>query len=135
MSGDAVNEAELTLCCALCCTNCSIAGFEDCIGCSGKVGLCCLQCEVCLKPGAPCLPCCCIGPKIEMDGCSVVNAQVHCCCCVNSTAIPCNEEVPLAVSVLGLTLFPKCGCCMKQRVSLDCGYLCFQISPKFYHLV
>jgi hypothetical protein len=32
------------------------------VGCSGKAGLCCLNCEVCLKLGAPCLPCCCCGP-------------------------------------------------------------------------
>jgi len=33
-------------------------------------------------------------------------------CCVLSMALPCNEEVPVAVSVLGVTLFPKQGCCM-----------------------
>ena len=35
---DAVNEEELTLCCAACCANCSTG--PNC-GCSGKVGLCC----------------------------------------------------------------------------------------------
>jgi len=118
MAGDdAVNEEELILCCALCCANCSLLTDGTCISCSGKVGLCCLQCEVCCKPGAPCLPCCCFGPKCENDGCSIVNTQIQCCCCVVTSAIPCNDEVPIAVSALGLTVFPKCGCCVKQRVS------------------
>ena len=62
------------------------------------------------QPGAPCLPCGCCGPKIEGDGCSGLNVQAHCCCCVASAALPCNDEVPVAVTVAGLTLFPKCGC-------------------------
>ena len=34
---DAVNESELTLCCALCCANFSFYRSCDCYGCSGKV--------------------------------------------------------------------------------------------------
>jgi hypothetical protein len=30
-----------------------------------------------------------------------------------SGALPCNKEVPVAVTFLGLTLFPKVGCCIK----------------------
>merc|ERR550539_119441 len=120
MGDDAVNEEELILCCAVCCANCSLltnpTGF---LSCSGKVGLCCLNCEVCCKPGAPCLPCICCGPKIECDGCSCVNTQVQCCCAVCSAAFPCNEEVPVAVSLLGLTVFPTCGCCIKQKEIMD----------------
>ncbi|KAL7517746.1 hypothetical protein ACHAWF_000152 [Thalassiosira exigua] len=96
---DAVDESKLVLCCALCCANFSLYPTADCVGCSGKLRLCCLQAEYCCKPGAPCLPCCCCGPAIECDGCSVVNAQGHCCCFVVSAALPCNDEVPVAVSV------------------------------------
>lgn len=113
---DAVNEEELILCCALCCANCSLLCDGTCVSCSGKVGLCCLQAEVCCKPGAPCLPCCCCGPKCECDGCSVMNSQLQCCCAVCSVAFPCNEEVPIAISALGLTVYPTCGCCVKQAV-------------------
>ncbi|CAB9513534.1 expressed unknown protein [Seminavis robusta] len=112
MGDDAVDEDKIILCCALCCANCGLYNSCDCAGCSGKVGVLCLNCEVCLKFGAPCLPCCCCGPKCECDGCSVLNVQVHGLCGVVSAAIPCNEEVPLAVNVLGCNLYPKCGCCV-----------------------
>jgi hypothetical protein len=73
-----------------------------------------LQC--CCKPDAPCLfPCGCLGIRPECDGCSVINAQCHSCCLVASAALPCNEEVPVAVSVLGLTLYPTVGCCVQQK--------------------
>ena len=36
------------------------------------------------------------------------------CCVVISAAIPCNQEVPVAVTIAGLTLYPKVGCCIKQ---------------------
>ena len=116
---DAVNEEELILCCAFCCANCSMLCDGSCVSCSGKVGLCCLQLEVCCKPGAPCLPCGCCGPNCEYDGCSCLNAQVQCCCAVCSAAFPCNNDVPVAVSVLGATLYPTCGCCIKQKVRID----------------
>lgn len=50
--------------------------------------------------------------KIECDGGSVVNAQLQGCCLVVSAAVPCNNEVPLAVNILGCNLYPKCGCCV-----------------------
>jgi hypothetical protein len=59
---DAVDEENIVLCCALCCANCGYYNDADCGGCSGKAGVCCLNCEVCCKFGAPCLPCCCCGP-------------------------------------------------------------------------
>lgn len=71
------------------------------------------------KPGAPCLPCCCCGPAIECDGCSCVNIQAHCCCCVTSAAFPCNDEVPVALTVLGLTMYPKCGCMVPIKEVMD----------------
>eukprot|EP00957_Ditylum_brightwellii_P080609 6130554-Ditylum_brightwellii.AAC.1 len=108
---DAVDEDKLVLCCAFCCANCAFLPPPTCCGCSGKAGLCCLNCEYCLKPGAPCLPCCCCGPAVECDGCSLFNAQGQCCCAVVSMAFPCNEEVPIALTVLGLTMYPECGCC------------------------
>jgi hypothetical protein len=113
---DAVNEEEVILCCAVCCANCSIYPACDACGVSGKAGICCCNLECCCKPGAPCLfPFCCLGIKSECDGCSVVNAQLQVCCLVVSAAVPCNEEVPLAVSVLGLTCYPTCGCCVQQK--------------------
>jgi hypothetical protein len=40
-------------------------------------------------------------------------------CLVVSAAIPCNKEVPVAVAIAGLTLYPKCGFCMQQRDLFD----------------
>jgi len=116
---DAVDEEKLVLCCACCCSNMSLYPVPSCLGCSGKVGLCCLNLEFCCTPGAPCLPCCCIGPAIECDGCSVINGQAQLCCLVQSCALPCNEEVPVAVSLLGLTVFPKCGCCVTVKEVME----------------
>lgn len=42
-----------------------------------------------------------------------MNAQLQCMQIVVSAAVPCNKEVPVTLSVLGLTVFPKCGCCVK----------------------
>ncbi len=46
---DAVDESKLVLCCALCCVNLSTYPSADCLGCSGKSGICCLNCEFCCK--------------------------------------------------------------------------------------
>jgi len=110
---DAVDEENIALCCAVCCMNCGLYKDADCAGCSGKFGLCCLNMEFCCKPSAPCLPLGCCGPKFECDGCSFFNAQCQLCNVVVSGALPCNKEVPVAVTFLGLTLFPKVGCCIK----------------------
>jgi hypothetical protein len=48
---DAVDEEKLILCCALCCTNCSVYPSCDALGASGKAGICCCNIECCLKPG------------------------------------------------------------------------------------
>lgn len=85
-----------------------------------QLGLCCCNMECCFKPGAPCLmPFGVCGCKPECDGCSILNLQCHALCAVVSAAIPCNKEVPLAVSILGLTIFPKCGFCMQQKEIMD----------------
>mmetsp|Transcript_44097 Transcript_44097/g.64808 ORF Transcript_44097/g.64808 Transcript_44097/m.64808 type:complete len:133 (+) Transcript_44097:50-448(+) len=114
MGDDAVDEENIALCCALGCINCGHYQDLDCFGCSGKVGLCCLNAEICCKPSAPCLfPLGCMGLKCENDGCSCFNVQCQMCQLVMTGAFPCNSEVPVAVSILGLTLYPKVGCCVK----------------------
>eukprot|EP00543_Licmophora_paradoxa_P004527 CAMPEP_0202448044 /NCGR_PEP_ID=MMETSP1360-20130828/6836_1 /ASSEMBLY_ACC=CAM_ASM_000848 /TAXON_ID=515479 /ORGANISM="Licmophora paradoxa, Strain CCMP2313" /LENGTH=133 /DNA_ID=CAMNT_0049065413 /DNA_START=96 /DNA_END=497 /DNA_ORIENTATION=+ len=110
---DAVDEENIVLICAVCCANCGLYNDLDCCGCSGKAGFCCLNCEFCCKPSAPMLPLVCCGPRCENDGCSVFNIQCQFCQFVLSGAVPCNKEVPVAVSLLGATLYPKCGCCVK----------------------
>jgi hypothetical protein len=76
--------------------------------------------ELCCKPSAPCLfPLGCLGIKCEGDGCSLVNLQCQICCTVLSAAVPCNEEVPLTVNLLGLTLYPKPGCCMSLKETMQ----------------
>ena len=51
MGDDAIDEGKLVLCCALCCANFSTYPSADCLGCSGKIGCCCLNAEVCCKVG------------------------------------------------------------------------------------
>ena len=118
-NNDAVDEDKLVICFGAGCANCACLPSISCVGCSGKIGLCCLNCEVCLKPGAPCLPLGCCGPKCENDGCSCINAQVHCCCAVCSAAFPCNEEVPVTLAAMGIMLYPTCGCCVKQSEIME----------------
>jgi len=90
--------------------------FVDIFHNAKQAGLCCVNVECCAKLGAPCLfPCGCVGIRPECDGCSIINAQCHACCVVASAAVPCNKEVPVAVSVAGITLFPKFGCCVRQK--------------------
>lgn len=55
-----------------------------------------------------------MGVRCENDGCSILNAQCQVCMLIANAAIPCNKEVPVAVTILGLTVFPKQGFCMKQ---------------------
>jgi hypothetical protein len=110
---DAVDEENIVLCCALGCANIGLYKDLDCGGCSGKAGFCCLNLQFCCKPSAPTLPCLCCGPRCEFDGCSILNLQCQCCNAVISAAIPCNKEVPVALSLCGCTVFPKCGCCVK----------------------
>lgn len=89
---DAVDEENIALCCALGCINCGLYKDVDCMGCSGKMGLCCLNVQMCCKPSAPCLPCGCCGPRFENDGCSIFNIQCQLCNAVITGAIPCNKE-------------------------------------------
>jgi hypothetical protein len=81
-----------------------------------QAGICCCNLECCCKFNAPCLiPCCCVGIRPEYDGCSVINAQCQACCVVASIALPCNDEVPVALTIAGCTIFPTCGCCIQQK--------------------
>lgn len=58
---------------------------------------------------------CCSHPcaLFLQDGWSIFNVQCQVMNVVISGALPCNKEVPVAVSILGLTVFPKVGCCVK----------------------
>jgi hypothetical protein len=81
-------------------------------------GVCCVNCEICCKCGAPCLfPCCCLGIALDCDQCSCCNAQLQCCCVSVQGSFPCSEDVPAAVTLLGLTLYPcsSAGCCVSVK--------------------
>ena len=77
-----------------------------------------------MQGGANCLPCICCGPAIECDGCSICNVQGQMCCVVLSAAFPCNNEVPVACTVMGMTMYPKCGCCVPQKEIMNRSSLC-----------
>mmetsp|Transcript_18168 Transcript_18168/g.50433 ORF Transcript_18168/g.50433 Transcript_18168/m.50433 type:complete len:156 (+) Transcript_18168:347-814(+) len=69
--------------------------------------------------GAPCLPLICCGPSIECDGCAILKVQLQAFCLAITAAIPCDEEVPPALAIAGLTLYPKCGCCMPIKEAIE----------------
>ena len=48
-----------------------------------------------------------------------MKVQLQAFCLAITAAFPCDEEVPPAVTILGLTLFPKCGCCMPIKEAMD----------------
>merc|ERR1740136_179377 len=56
-----------------------------------------------------CCALCCVN-------CSVL-PTMECFGIVNTCAVPCNEEVPVAFTVLGLTFYPEVGCCKTVGVS------------------
>ena len=114
LGGDAVNENDLTIVGACCCANQALyTSLPDCIGCSGKATVCCLEVAQCCKPGAPCLfPFGCLG--LRWVPCTLLKAQHQACCLVSSVALPTDDEVPAMVNCLGCSCFPKCGCCMRQ---------------------
>mmetsp|Transcript_102985 Transcript_102985/g.143446 ORF Transcript_102985/g.143446 Transcript_102985/m.143446 type:complete len:130 (-) Transcript_102985:383-772(-) len=110
---DAINEDEICVCSACCCEYTGCLSGCDMIGCSGRAGILCLSCECCCKAGAPCLcPLGCCGCKcVDGDSMACIHSQYQCCCCVDTCAFPCNDDVPCMVAVLGLTCCPVCGCC------------------------
>mmetsp|Transcript_11780 Transcript_11780/g.35089 ORF Transcript_11780/g.35089 Transcript_11780/m.35089 type:complete len:176 (-) Transcript_11780:65-592(-) len=111
---NAVNANELLIFSALCCVNSACYREADCCGCSGKVSVCCLSLEHCLKPGAPCLfPLCCLGIKC-VSPTTLLKAQSQCCCLVHSAALPCDDEVPCMLSCCFASCWPRCGCLKTQ---------------------
>ena len=72
---DAVDESKLVLCCALCCVNLSTYPSADCLGCSGKSGICCLNCEFCCKVSVAEADC--LHTKITSLGYSFLPSNPH----------------------------------------------------------
>ena len=113
--GDSVNEDRLLLLNACCCCNTALYPSLCALGCSGKAGVFCCNLEICCSLGAsPMIPCGCCGCRPE---CSIwPRGQLHVCCCVESCAWPCgSDDVPLACGLLGLTCYPKLGCCLSVK--------------------
>merc|ERR1712113_1342332 len=107
---DAVSEGQIILWQACCCSNCGLYLTPDCCGCSQKLGLLCLTCEACCKPNTVPLCCCCCELSCGKEF-VLIKHQLQCCCFAESTAIPCDDEVPCAIAACGIACFPKCGYC------------------------
>ena len=124
---DAVDENELIIIDACCCCNDTLYCQSDCIGCSGESEFLCYKEKCCCKPGVDIYTCCpakdddkmlcqlgliCVacGFKVPSTCCKF---QQHLCCLVSNGAFPTDPEVPCMCASLGLTCYPKCGCCMK----------------------
>lgn len=131
---DAVDESEIRFCAACCCTN---TGFitKDCCGCSGDGQCCCLRQRFCCVAGADKI-CCeapkgdmcqlgigfcgcgctnCMGSKETGKSCSCIKNQSQLCCLVHSCALPTTNDIPCMFGLLGMSCYPKFGCCEKLK--------------------
>jgi hypothetical protein len=120
-----IDTKDLVLCDAFFCCNTALYTSSECVGCSGKSQLCCIQSENCFKLGGN-LGCGCNGQPDDICVCrcfccsyGIVTpktfclGQQHCCCLVSSNAFPTTEDVPIMCTLCpGLVICPKVGCCM-----------------------
>ena len=82
--------------------------------CKGEWTLWCLKCQCCLDTGTEYLKCICCEPQCE--GCAwFFKCSSQCCCCVQSSAIPTNDDAPCTCALLFYTCSPseRRGCCKK----------------------
>ena len=112
MQMDSIDETKVVVhhACFCCYDGC----VPECtqIGCAAQKTLCCLECDICLKLGAPCLCCgCCAFRCVEATTFCKIQSQI--CCCVSGSAIPPDSEVPCMFNVCFLNLFPRIGCCVR----------------------
>merc|ERR1712070_93220 len=99
---DAINEAELKLCCGLGCLS-TLLYTTNCWGCSGKSIIACCAIEMCCKADTKPLLCSCDnGCKygclcyaiscIKPVTCCAIQNQL--CCLVTMAALPTTDEMP-----------------------------------------
>eukprot|EP00632_Arachnochrysis_sp_CCMP2950_P013822 CAMPEP_0185690914 /NCGR_PEP_ID=MMETSP1164-20130828/1444_1 /TAXON_ID=1104430 /ORGANISM="Chrysoreinhardia sp, Strain CCMP2950" /LENGTH=161 /DNA_ID=CAMNT_0028357529 /DNA_START=62 /DNA_END=547 /DNA_ORIENTATION=- len=131
MSGravDPIDEADIILVFGCCCCN---QGFicEKCLGIACEQACCCIEHYCCLKPGARLMLCGCGGGDGKVCqlglGCcaiglvcppqTIIKNQQQCLCLVGSCAIPPSNDIPATVACYGLSLYPKCGCCVRLK--------------------
>jgi len=115
---EGVDASDLTSCCALCCIICSLyPKFPACLGCHAKGDACCLQvesllCKVGVNDGSLCM--CCKSELECLVPTTCVKMTMQMCCIDMRCAFPCDDEVPCAVTILGLTccydFSPQCSC-------------------------
>jgi len=113
------NPEDLCACAACCCTLISCYWkYPNCLGCYEKGTVVCLElegvcCKTGLQEGALCL--CtrgevqCVKPRT----CCKLESQY--CCYDCRCALPCDEEVPCMVTILGLTF------CKEYECTCNCG--------------
>jgi hypothetical protein len=126
---ESVEKGNLPVVCATCCAyNLLYCEWPWCIGCVGLSECLCIGFEGCLKCDAEPITCCIDDKNQEHKLCQL---GLYCCgvylkqpttlvkvssqllCCVNQMALPCDSTVPCMFTVLCLTLYPRCGCCVK----------------------
>lgn len=92
------------------------------LGCKGKCEVCCYSCEetACkgLDPGTNAQKICCVcwkGSCVLIQPRTCISMQEQICCCDCRAALPCTDEVPCIVNILGINLCAdfgcKCACC------------------------
>eukprot|EP00438_Fugacium_kawagutii_P034560 Skav201798 [mRNA] locus=scaffold645:131735:132127:- [translate_table: standard] len=112
MDFDSIDETQVIVHHACCCCYDGCVPEVHHIGCAAQKTIICLECDLCLKVGSPCLCCgCCAFRCVEPTTCLKSQGQFF--CCVSGAALPPDDEVPCMVNICFLNLFPRLGCCMK----------------------
>eukprot|EP00630_Chrysocystis_fragilis_P003756 CAMPEP_0197387012 /NCGR_PEP_ID=MMETSP1165-20131217/270_1 /TAXON_ID=284809 /ORGANISM="Chrysocystis fragilis, Strain CCMP3189" /LENGTH=154 /DNA_ID=CAMNT_0042912309 /DNA_START=18 /DNA_END=482 /DNA_ORIENTATION=- len=124
-AGEPIDEKDVVVCFGLCCCNAGIA-TSKCLGVATEATCLCFEHNCCLKPGADCMWCSAGGGggkicQLGLGICSIglvtpstcCKSQAQCCCLVESAALPPDSEIRAVIAILGLSLYPKCGCCIR----------------------
>eukprot|EP00620_Florenciella_sp_RCC1587_P020953 CAMPEP_0182556542 /NCGR_PEP_ID=MMETSP1324-20130603/769_1 /TAXON_ID=236786 /ORGANISM="Florenciella sp., Strain RCC1587" /LENGTH=230 /DNA_ID=CAMNT_0024768447 /DNA_START=82 /DNA_END=774 /DNA_ORIENTATION=+ len=116
---EGVDAKDLTAICALCCVSTNLyCTWPGCIGCHQKGDMCCIQiegvaCKVGVTEGSLCM---CVKSELEcIKPTTCIKMTEQCFCLDCRCAFPCDDEVPCAVTVLGLT------CCFNWSPKCECG--------------
>ena len=120
---DTVDEQKVQPILACCCCHQGFfcpCQFPGCLGAEGTCGLCCLQCEVCIKPKPP-LQCLFCGPTCN-GGCQGLKIQGQFFCQVINLKFPCDSEVPCIINIFGYTCYPsESRGCLKTIGEINAG--------------
>ena len=85
-----------------------------CLGCTGKLAVCCCGFRWCLIPGSLPLMWGCCGLTCTEPCTSLVKSQCQVACLQTTCGFPCDGENPCMCTLLPFCMvYPRVGCCLK----------------------